>query len=223
MPLPLSNGEIHFLWWFIQGSIMAPSTRSRLWHAWGMCERHSWAFLSVEAALRQGYLHGPTILYEDLMNRARALLAASAVQHPRWIVKALKEKAPCLMCAEGYGPASSGAARPEIVRQAQDPGELIAFAAETSPFWRQSVCGRCAGEDSVFTCRRHLLEDLAVGNRSGLPSARKEVEAITRHLKAYGLSFRHGYHGTATEEDKAALIRAVGWCSGWKPLLFFVD
>jgi hypothetical protein len=24
---PLSNGEIYFLWWFIRGSVMSPSTR----------------------------------------------------------------------------------------------------------------------------------------------------------------------------------------------------
>jgi hypothetical protein len=56
--LPLSNGEINFLWWFIQGSIMSPSTRDRLWKTWGMCERHTWGFISVEAAFRQGYMMG---------------------------------------------------------------------------------------------------------------------------------------------------------------------
>jgi hypothetical protein len=38
----LSEGEIHFHYWFIQGSIMIPETRCRLRRAWGLCERHAW-------------------------------------------------------------------------------------------------------------------------------------------------------------------------------------
>src|SRR6266496_3870675 len=39
--LRLSDGELNFLWWFIQGSIMNPETRFRLHRRWGMCQRHS--------------------------------------------------------------------------------------------------------------------------------------------------------------------------------------
>lgn len=38
----LSGGEIHYLWWFIQGSIMNPDTRYKLRDSWGLCERHAW-------------------------------------------------------------------------------------------------------------------------------------------------------------------------------------
>jgi len=37
------------------------------------------------------------------------------------------------------------------------------------------------------------------------------------------LSFRWENRGTETVEDMAALISAVGWCSGWKPLFSIMD
>ena len=38
----LSVGEIHYLYWYIQGSIMFPEIRRDLRKAWGFCERHAW-------------------------------------------------------------------------------------------------------------------------------------------------------------------------------------
>lgn len=219
---PLSNGEIHFLWWFIHGSIVSPATRDSLWKAWGMCERHSWAFLSVEASLRQGYLHGPAILYEDLMTRAQALFEVRGPLQPWRILKRFRDRARCLMCAGGYGPGRRGTPRPEIARKALDASELRTLALETAPYWRSDVCGQCAGEHSAVTCRRHLVVDLSMGKECDLSRARELVESVARHLKAYCLSFRFGYHGTATAADRASLISAVGWCSGWKPLLSMV-
>jgi hypothetical protein len=40
-----SSDEIRFLWWFIQGSTMNPSTRDRLRKAWRLCERHAWLWM----------------------------------------------------------------------------------------------------------------------------------------------------------------------------------
>jgi hypothetical protein len=45
------------------------------------------------------------------------------------------------------------------------------------------------------------------------------VEYIFHHLSLYHRSFRLEFHGTETVEDMAALISAVGWCSGWKLFL----
>ena len=36
-------------------------------------------------------------------------------------------------------------------------------------------------------------------------------------------SFRWEWHGTATEENRACLIAAVGWCSGWSELLTMIE
>jgi len=48
---PLSDGAVHFFYWFIQGSIMFPDTRDALRGSWGFCERHAWACLSASREL----------------------------------------------------------------------------------------------------------------------------------------------------------------------------
>ncbi len=55
---PLSSGEVHFLWWFIQGSIMDIDVFWRLRRAWGLCERRTTAWLVVEAAFRMAFCTG---------------------------------------------------------------------------------------------------------------------------------------------------------------------
>lgn len=211
--LRLSDGEIHFLWWFIQGSIMTSSVRESLWKGWGMCERHTWGFLAVEAAFRQGYMHGPAILYEDLMHHAAGVFDGKRV------FKGLREKGPCHMCELGYGAHSKGAARPELLRTGRDLKEIRAVAKKASPYWHGAVCGRCAESDSWVRCRRHLIEDLSAGRIKDLSMHEQLVKYVARHISIYALSFRYEYNGTETEEDAAALISAAGWCSGWKVFL----
>ncbi len=53
---PLSDGAVHFFYWFIQGSIMFPDTRDALMRSLGFCKRHAWACLSVEMAFRDRFL-----------------------------------------------------------------------------------------------------------------------------------------------------------------------
>jgi len=218
-PLTLSAGEIHFLWWFIQGSIMSPSTREQLWDGWGMCERHAWGFISVEAAFREGYLHGPAILYEDLMNRARVVFIIRGPVQTRRIVRKLHAKGPCLMCDMDYGPKSKGSIEAERVQKGRDLSELQALARKTAPYWKRAVCGRCAGTDSSRRCRSHLVQDISRGRITDLSPHAALVDDIAKHIKIYARSFCHGYHGIQTVEDEAALISAVGWCTGWKTLL----
>jgi len=98
LPIRLSDGEVHFLWSFIQGSIMIPETRRALRRAWGMCQRHSYGFLAVDAAFRHGWLHAPTILYADLMERARAALDIGGLFWPARLAARLRARGPCLMC-----------------------------------------------------------------------------------------------------------------------------
>jgi len=217
--LLLSAGEIHFLWWFIQGSIMSPSTREQLWKGWGMCERHAWGFISVEAAFREGYLHGPAVLYEDLMNRARAAFLVRGPAQSRRSMRNIRAKGPCLMCEMEYGSKSKGSIEPERVQKGRDLSELQALARKTAPYWERAVCGRCAGNDSPQRCRRHLIADISRGVISDLSPHAALVDDIAKHIKIYARSFCHGYHGTQTVEDEAALISAVGWCTGWKTLL----
>jgi hypothetical protein len=220
--LLLSNGEIHFLWWFIQGSIMSPSTREQLWTGWGMCERHAWGFISVEAAFREGYMHGPAILYEDLMNRARGAFVIRGPMQAWRSMRIIGAKGPCLMCDMEYGPNSKGSIEAERVRKGRDLSELRALALKTSPYWQKDVCGRCAGNDSAQRCRRHLIEEISHGIVGDVSPHASLVNSIAQHIATYARSFRYGYHGTQTDEDMAALISAVGWCSGWKTFLSIV-
>lgn len=216
--LDLSPGEIHFLWHFIQGSIMVPETRAALHRAWGMCARHSFGFIAVEAAFRHEFLHGPAILYEDLMQRARAIVATRRPLSARWIAHRLRASGPCLMCDMAYGPRSRGYAPADVVEQGRDLSPIKTFAVATRRYWLETVCGRCAGDGTRPRCRVHLREDLVRGG--ALPvEQRATFEGITDHLRHYARAFRWEYRGTDSLEDRAALISAAGWCSGWGPWL----
>lgn len=190
-------------------------TRRKLWYCWGWCERHAWGFLAVDAAFRHGWMHGPAVLYTDLMERAENALHARG-PGARWqVAHHLREKGPCLMCEAGFNPHSSGTASPGLVERGRDLTELRAFARQTRDYWQKAVCGTCAGDGSVQRCRRHLLADFGRGAPDDLNIHQALVRDMVRRLTVYGRSFRHGYHGTETEADRAALIEAVGWCSGW--------
>jgi hypothetical protein len=217
-PFSLSDGEIYFLWWFIQGSIMSPMTRERLWNGWGMCERHAWAFIVVETAFRGDYLMGPAILYEDLMHRASFKFSNRGLLKPWRVQKGLNERGPCMMCEMKYGPNSRSAAGPELLEKGRDLYEIQTFAKKTYRYWGKTVCGRCAGNSSIHRCRHHLIESISKGRINDLSLHEKLVNHIARHIKTYMLSFRWENRGMETVEDMAALISAVGWCSGWKPL-----
>jgi len=217
--LHLSPGEIHFLWWFIQGSIMNPDTRERMRKAWGFCERHAWGWMAVEAAFRTGYLHGPAVLYEDLMERAVIFFDVyGPIQNAR-VRSRLRNKGPCLMCEEGYGADSKGIVKPAVVEQGRDLTELRLMAQRTLPYWREAVCGHCAGTASTVRCRKHFLNEAHLGSVKEFHSHKELVTELLSRLVKYARSFQWEFRGTRTEEDTAALIMAVGWCSGWGTLL----
>ena len=101
--LHISTGEINSLYWFIQGSIMIPKIRQDLRKAWGFCERHACVTLLVETAFRPGFLHGPVILYEDIIGCAVSSFNLSGpLQNSRFA--RLAKKGPAIMCEMGYGP-----------------------------------------------------------------------------------------------------------------------
>ena len=214
---PLSDGEVHYLWWFIQGSIMEPDIRWRLRRAWGMCGRHAWGALSAEAAFHYGYLHGSAVLYEDLVSRAlRAFRLKGAWQAQR-LARRLRATVPCLICEMGLSASSRGMARAELIEEGRDTNALRAFAEETRVYWRRTVCGRCADDGGDPRCRPHLLEEASGDSGARLAEHRALVKDIFEHLRVYRQSFVWEYHGTDAVEDRAALISAVGWCSGWRP------
>ncbi|OGG49419.1 MAG: hypothetical protein A3F84_23680 [Candidatus Handelsmanbacteria bacterium RIFCSPLOWO2_12_FULL_64_10] len=216
---PLSAGEVHFLWWFIQGSVMQPETRRRLVLGWGMCERHAFGALAAEAAFRHGYLHGPAILYEDLMKRAAHALDAAGPMAGARAVRRLRSRAVCLMCELRYGPDSQGFISAERLAAGRDPSSVRDFLGRSERYWRVAVCGRCAVTGAAARCRLHLLGDLRSDPQVPFAPHRVLVEKILARVRRYSHSFCWEARGTDTEEDRAALVSAVGWCGGWRALL----
>jgi len=220
--LPPSGGEIHYLWYYIQGSIMNGDVRRSLYNSWGFCERHAWIAIQVEASFRHCFMMGPAILYEDLLQLAAPAMAARGPLKNWLILNRLREKGPCLMCDMNLGPDSKGVARPEMVARGRDTSELHRLAAMSRSFWEQTVCGRCLGDDAWPRCRPHMLEDLLQGRVRDLDRHLSMIQRLKRHIVRYSRSFEWAHRGTATDEDRASLISAVGWFSGWQPFLSMV-
>jgi len=49
------------------------------------------------------------------------------------------------------------------------------------------------------------------------------VSEILERVSRYCRSFRWEFRGTDTDMDLAGLLAAVGWCSGWRPLLELLE
>ncbi len=217
---PLSDGEVHFLWHFVQGGFMDADVRVALRRAWGMCERHAFAFLAVDAAFRHGHLHGPALVYEDLMQAALGALGPGAPSRRRAVARALRDAGPCPICALGYGPRSAGFPSDDVATRGRDLTEIRRFALATERDWRSEVCCRCAGTGGSVRCRRHLASDLRAGRPAALEEERERVSRVAARLRRYSRSFRWELRGTDTPDDRAALVAAAGWCGGWGPWLW---
>jgi hypothetical protein len=220
---PLGDQEIHYLWWYIQGSIMEPDVRRRLHRAWGMCGRHAWGALAVETSYRRGYLHGPAILYQDLMERAQRAFTGIAPGRAWRVARRLRGRGPCLMCDMGLDRAGAAAAREDLLAPGRDPDPFRALAARTAEYWRPMVCGRCIGDERGARCRVHLVEDLAAGRVDDVGAHERTVQAILARVTAYRESFRWEQRNTETDADRAGLLAAVGWCSGWAAAVALLD
>jgi hypothetical protein len=217
--IAVTDGEIHFLWWFIQGSIMTPETRNAVLRGFGFCERHAWAHLRVEMAFRKRHFLGPVILYRALAEksvqtfRARPHIAlGSPLRH-------LQAAGPCFLCALNVDHAAAGAAPPMRLARGRDSSGLRAFAARLAEHWQPKVCAICADErNSASRCRPHLLADLKSHRAVDLSWQQDTLEELSARLARYEKSFAAGAD-EPIDQDRAVLISAAGWCSGWRPLL----
>ena len=97
--------------------------------------------------------------------------------------------------------------------------EILSFARATEPRWRRAGCGLCAGNGAETRCRARLQEDL-LREGADLAVQRGLVESIYAHMARFSRAFVWEFRGTATDEDRAGLISAIGWCGGWKPWLW---
>jgi len=223
---PPSDGEVHYVWSFLLwGSVMDPGIRRQLRQGWGLCERHAWTLLLVEIAFRPHFPHASTLVYQDLMERAWQAFRLAGPWKGERVRNALRERASCIMCSIGYGPESHGAAVPAaVLERGRDVASLRTFAEATRPWWEPTVCGVCSGSGRPVRCRRHLRQDLSrstAGRQT--EDAVDLVWRVSGHVARFARSFRWELRGTDTDEDRAALISAVGWCCGWRPLLSIVE
>lgn len=220
--MPLSDGEVDFLWWFIQGSLMDADVRARLHLHWGLCARHSLAFFVVESSLRPHLIHGCTILYNELMRRAVKHLCGEGIHSlipDRLAAHFLRTSGPCHICDLGYGPHSPGNAPRERLEQGRDMSSAIRFASENLSGWQPHVCGMCSGSGSAALCRPHLVSAMETDGGKSAAAQRDMVMGIASHMNRFDNSFRWEQRSTDTAEDRGALVAAIGWCSGWKNLL----
>jgi hypothetical protein len=222
--LAITDGEVNFLWSFIQGSVMIPETWEALMRGFGLCERHAWVHLSVEMAFRKRHFLGPVILYRALIDKAAQ--AVHAPQGARLIVRQLRAGGPCRLCELNIRHAAAGACPRARLDRGRDNDGLRAFATGLERFWRPTVCGLCTDGTSTGNgfgrCRRHLIEDLKAKETVDLTWHQKALQALSERLACYEKSFVAGAE-KPRDEHRAALISAVGWCSGWRPLLKLVD
>lgn len=218
---PLSTGEVNFLWWFIQGSLMNAPVREDLRRGWGPCERHALALLVVENALRPHYLHGPVILFHDLMKRAVAAYAYAWPLHDLRTRHALTPTRPCHFCAMGIDASTTGDLPHERYLCASDETNLRAFMAKTYEGWRSWVCPTCTGAPGSVLCRRHILEVHEAWAQGAFEDERARIGGLAEHLGRYERAFAVDYQGTDTIDDRAALIAAAGWVAGWGQLWDF--
>jgi hypothetical protein len=220
--LAITDGEINFLWSFIQGSIMIPETWNRLLHGYGFCERHAWTHISIEMSFRDPYLLGPTILYHSLIEKSLHAVCVPRCISMHSVARQLRATDACLLCALNIKDASPGASPEARLDRGRDSDRLRTFASDLESLWTSYVCTACRGQDSDRNvsnrCRRHLLADVKARKTVDLSSQKDLLQELYDRVTRYQNSFLVD-GPKANDRDRAAFITAIGWCSGWRPLL----
>jgi len=217
-PMQITDGEVNYLWSFIQGGIMEASVWQRLIRSWGFCERHAWVTLSVEMAFRRSYLLGPTILYHSLVAFGLEALRSAFLGDHHAAASRLKTRGLCLVCEMNIS--SGGARRRSQLDTGKKSENLRTFASGLESFWQQHTCPRCvpvSGGDLL--CRRHLIDEIFRGVVIDWGAYCPVLTSVAERISRYEQSFTWEHRGIAVTEDQASLLVAAGWCSGWQPLL----
>jgi hypothetical protein len=86
--------------------------------------------------------------------------------------------------------------------------------------WRVTH-GRLSGDQHnlPFACHRQPEPTL----ERQLQALRLFLETTYTHMSALDRSYMLEHKGTAKPEDRAALLTAVGWLNGWRPLLALIQ
>jgi hypothetical protein len=210
-----TDGEISFLWSFIQGSIAVPETWNALLRSFGFCERHAWMHIGIEMSFRDQYLLGPTILYTELIGKA-----VHAIDRPRFTAGYdFRTGDPCVFCTMNLRHANAGACPQVRLARGRDISNLRDFASRLRPLWSAYLCPDCSGQaGSPMRCRRHLLAAIEAGAPVDFRIERYVLDGLSDRMTRYQKSFL-AEGPQVNDHDRAALIAAIGWCSGWRPLL----
>jgi len=219
--LSITNGEVNFLWWFIQGSIMNSDTWARLMNSYGFCERHAWIHLSIETSFRDRFLLGPTILYQGLLDKALHSMRPPRISaYSR--IRDLRATDACMLCAMNIPESPAVMAPASRLDRGRDVGALRRFVSGLETLWRGYLCNLCHTQKSNVhietLCRRHLLSHMRQRKALNIAGQRELLNGLYEGVTRYQNSLAAGGKA-ASDQDRAALIGAIGWCSGWRPLL----
>jgi putative (di)nucleoside polyphosphate hydrolase len=213
-PLSITDGEVNFIDGFMHDGSIGAECGLQLMRYWGYCERHAWVSLAVEMSMLHGFCSRSASLYTDILRQGSAALAGD---NRRAVPKQLREGGSCMIC--NANPRWRGLLSRADLAKAKDPSPLRSFAQGCAPFWQQDCCPQCiTGVTGGHLCRRHMSEALREGASLDLANERKYLMNMLARLENYAWSFSWGFRGLDGPEDRAALISAIGWCSGWASL-----
>jgi putative (di)nucleoside polyphosphate hydrolase len=219
-PLAITDGEVNFIEGFTHDGSIGAECGLQLMEYWGYCERHAWVSLAVEMSMLHGFCSRSASLYVDILQKAIAVLAAQDRSRQRAVAKQLKECGTCMIC--NVNPTRRGLLPAAALAKAKDPTRLRSFAETSTKYWHSDCCPRCIKRAGGHLCRRHVIE--AIGEERAVdPKAEREyLMNLLDRLEIYAWSFSWGFRGIDGPEDRAALISAIGWCSGWSSLAAIV-
>lgn len=195
---------------FLDGAIMDVGVRHHLWRSWGLCPRHSWQYALLELERLSGRPLSTAILYLDLVRRAGHRMRRARLLPTEARRRLLLPGADCFTC--------------EFVRIARGEAEATGDRPQAWPaatrtlrqgarIWRAWGCPDCGAGEGV-RCRPHLLA-------SGTLDAEAAV-AFLQDLGAEMTALVRSFSWNAdppTPRQRVAWVGAVGWFSGWAPVL----
>jgi hypothetical protein len=216
-PFLVTEGEVNCIIGFLHDGSIGAEAWHRLMGAWGYCERHAWVSLIVEMAHLNGFVSRSAFLYFDLLQQAAGVLGATGRNAKRTLAKRLGNRNSCMICE--INPRRRGWLSDAEINEARDQSRLRRFAVELEPLWQESRCPRCLGlATGGRFCRLHLREAVATDSPVAIEDELRYLSSLIARLETYAKSFMWEHRGTDRAQDRAALLSAVGWCSGWSSL-----
>ena len=180
--------------------------------------------IGVEMSFRDEYLLGPTILYAELIEKALCAVSRLESIGRHSFEYALRARSPCFLCAMNLRNSWACRSSPHDRASIADvtTARSRAFAGRLAPAWRSWLCPECAGRERAGAaptlCRQHLIAAIRAHGPVDISTQRNLLQDLYDHVARYQDSFLVG-GPEASDQDRAALIAAIGWCSGWRLLL----